>query len=55
MPNNLKVLNIDEVCTVCGKHVDQCMAYAYDNLVVHQWRVCRECLQEAVDKMSADS
>jgi len=54
MGNSLKVLEIDVVCTICGKRIEQCMSYAYDGKVVHPWRVCRACLQDAVDRMFVD-
>jgi hypothetical protein len=52
--NSLKILEIDVVCTVCGRPIKQCMAYAHDNMVIHHWYVCRECLEEAVSKMYKD-
>ncbi len=54
MGNSLKVLEIKEVCTICGKRIDQCMSYAHDSMVVHPWRVCRVCLKDALDKMPTD-
>ena len=55
MGNSLKVLKIDEVCTICDERVDQCMSYAHDNMVIYPWRVCRACLKDALDKMPVDN